>query len=42
MVYNKKLCAPIKRQKSTILRITKTFEIAHLVGDVALEAVSFV
>lgn len=42
MVYNKNICAPIKRQKSTILRKTKTLEIAHLIGDVAFEALSFV
>lgn len=41
MVYNENICAPIKRQKSTILRKTKTLEIAHLIGDVAFEAVSF-
>lgn len=37
MVYNKKICAPIKGQKSTILRKTKILEIAHLVGNAALK-----
>lgn len=42
MVYNKKLCGPIKRQKSTIFRKIKALVIAHLIGDAAFEAVSSV
>lgn len=42
MVYNKKLCAPIKRQKSAILRKTKPLEIVHLLGGVGFEAVIFI
>lgn len=37
MVYNKKLCAPIKGQKSTILGKTKILELAYLVGNAPLK-----